>query len=564
MGFTRKISTVRRLWFILAVVFNVGGEIFVEKIHRRYLQRRRSRLCSLPRSANTAEPCREAEPERSLIPVRLREVLEKLGPTFIKLGQTLSLRPDLVGEHLAKELSKLQDQAAPFPFEEVKLIIEQELGRAPEDLFGAFDKQPFAAASLAQVHRAQLTDGTAIAVKVQRPGIKRVVEQDLRILQYLAQRAERFISGVRPYHPVLVVEEFADWTLRELDFSVEGHNAERFRYSFRHNPYVKTPQIHWGYTAPRVLTMELVEGERVDNLAAIRSTGSDGHEVVLHLLDAFVQQFLTDGFFHADPHPGNVYVLANGVLCFTDFGMVGYLNESIRRELLSCFASFVNGDLEAYLKHFMHLAEKHSDSDVAGFQKDAMEILNELFFSQSPLSMAWLFIRLISKGAMRRITFPTGLALFAKAIITIETIGRGLYPQFDFNTELPPYIQKAADKYLDPMRVSRSLQSDMFDYIDLFRTLPERAEEVLTALTEDGRKKVKFDAAQMLDMKRELDRRTDTRVLGTLSVTVLIGTLLLFYFEHAGIIWRPRSGAGFALFLFLLAWFLTKRKGQGS
>ncbi len=565
MGLTRKISNIRRLCFIIGVVFEAGGEIAVKKLRMRYLLPWRLRIHSLFHWPHSGEPGigvpLEAAP---FFPVRLREVLEKLGPTFMKLGQALSLRPDLIGEELARELSKLQDQATPFSFEEAKRTIEEDLGRGSAELFRVLDAQPFAAASLAQVHRAQLADGTEVAVKIQRPGIRRVVEQDLRILLDLAQRAERYIPDVRPFHPVLVVKEFAEWTVRELDFSVEGHNADRFRFSFRGNPHVKTPQIHWEYTAPRVLTMELIRGLRVDDLAGIKMSGCDGREVVLHLLDAYVQQFLIDGFFHADPHPGNVYVLENNVLCFTDFGMVGYLNESIRRELLSCFAAFVNGDLEAYLRHFMHLAETHKDSDVAGFHRDAAEIVNELFFSRTPLSMARLFFRLISKGAVRRITFPTGLALFAKAIMTTETVGRQLYPSFDFNAELPPCIRKAADAYLDPSRTSRSLQSDMFDYLDFFRNLPERAKQVLANLGEEGRITVRIDETQLPDIRSGLDRQTDTRILGTLMITVLVGTLLLFYFEHATFVLRPLSSAGFALFFFLLVWFLIKRKRRGS
>ena len=339
----------------------------------------------------------------------------------MKLGQVLSLRPDLVGEGLAGELSKLRDQAAPFPFEDAGRIVEEELGDPPEKLFALFDAGLWRQPPWRRCTAHNCGTGPWRRSRLQRPGIRKVVEQDLRILLRLAHYAEQYIPKMRPYHPVLVAEEFADWTLRELDFSVEGHNADRFRFSFRNNRHIKIPEIHWEYTAPRILTMELVEGVKIDDLAAVESVGGSGKEVMLHLLEAFVQQFLNDGFFHADPHPGNVFVLENNVLCFTDFGMVGYLNESVRRELLSCFAAFVNGDMEGYLKHFMHIAERHGDSDVAGFQKDAAEILNELFFSQNPLSLAHLFFRLINKGAARRITFPTGLALFAKAIMTTES-----------------------------------------------------------------------------------------------------------------------------------------------
>ena len=565
LGFGKKISNMRRLIFILSVVFKAGIQAFVERIRMKGQGAGRERP---PSSFDSAAPDEYGEgagsKETPSLFVRVRQVLERLGPTFMKLGQVLSLRPDLVGEDLAGELSRLQDQAAPFPYEDAQRIVEEDLGGPPERLFRVFDNQPFAAASLAQVHRAELPDGTHVAVKIQRPGIRKVVGQDLRILLRLARLAERCIPEMRPYHPVLVVKEFTDWTLRELDFSVEGHNADRFRFSFRKSPHVKVPEIHWDYTTARILTMELVDGAKVDDLAAIRMAGGDGKKVMLHLLESFVQQFLSDGFFHADPHPGNVFVLKNNVLCFTDFGMVGYLDESIRRELLSCFAAFVNGDMETYLKHFMHIAERHDDSDIAGFRKDAAEILNELFFSGNSSSTGRLFFRLIQKGAARRMTFPTGLALFAKAIMTTESIGRGLYAEFDFNAELPPYIRKAADDYLDHLKASRSLESDMYDYLEFLRNLPGQAKKTLDRLGEDGRITVRIDSAQLLDMRRELDLRTDTRMVGMLMVIVLAGTLLLFYFEHTGGVSKSMSSAGFILFIILFVWFLIKRRQRRS
>jgi len=563
LGLRKRISDARRLVFILSVVFGAGLQALAGRIRMKGRETGRRTSRSFSDSAVPGEyPEREGPTEPPFLFVRLRQVLEKLGPTFMKLGQVLSLRPDLVGEDLAGELSRLQDRAAPFPYEDAEGIIKEDLGSPPEKLFAVFEARPFAAASLAEVHKAQLQDGTPVAVKIQRPGIRKIVEQDLRILLRLACIAERCIPEMRPYHPVLVVKEFADWTRRELDFSVEGHNADRFRFSFRKSPHVKVPRIHWEYTTPRILTMEFVEGAKVDDLAAIKRAGGDGKKVTLRLLESFVQQFLSDGFFHADPHPGNVFVLRDNVLCFTDFGMVGYLDESIRRELLSCFAAFVNGDMEAYLKHFMHIAERHSDSDVAGFRKDAAEILNEIFFSRNSSSTGRLFFRLIRKGAARRMTFPTGLALFAKAIMTTESISRGLYAEFDFNRDLPPYIQKAADDYLDSLKASRSLQSDMYDYLEFVANFPGQVKKALNTLGEDGRITIKIDSAQLLDMRKELDRRTDTRTVGMLMVVVLAGSLLLFWFERAGSLSNPMSGAGFILFIILFVWFLIKRKAH--
>lgn len=488
----------------------------------------------------------------------LREVLEKLGPTFVKLGQVLSLRADLVGEDISQELSKLQSDVNEFSYEEASRIIAEELGKDPEKIFKSIEKKPVAAASLAQVHLARLKNNAEVAVKVQRPHIRRTIEQDIHILFYLAHLAERFVPELRMYQPLRVVKEFADWTLRELDFKVEGNNAERFRFAFKENPHIKIPDIYWDYTTPRVLTMEFIHGVKANDLAGIKKLAVNPRQLALYGVGAVFQQFLIDGFFHADPHPGNFFALKGDVLCLHDFGMVGYLTPEQRKELVSCFVAFVDKDIDSFFKHFMHLAIISDKSDVAGFQKDVSIILSELLFSPNQPSVAWVFFRIINKGAKSGISFPADLALFGKAIITTEAMGLKLYPEFNFNKELQPFVEKALRFYLDPRRTLQTLKTDIFDYLEFLKTLPEKTQSLLQKM-EKGEISMKFDAAELLGFKKEFDRQNDLRILGMVLVAVLLVTGGFLYLEGARTIFGLRlSTMSVIVSVVLFIWFIAK------
>jgi ubiquinone biosynthesis protein len=497
-------------------------------------------------------------------PAALRELLETLGPTFVKLGQVLSLRPDLVGEELSREFSRLQSAVAPFPFSRVERIIAEEFGKGIDRLFALFEPDPVAAASLAQVHRAYLSDGAEVAVKVQRPDIGPTIEQDVYLLQHLVRLAERFIPEVRPYNPVRVVQEFADWTRRELDFRSEAHNAERFRFIFRDNPHIKIPAVHWGHTSRRVLTMEYVHGVRADDLPGIERSGLDRRELALHGVDAQLQQILIDGFFHADPHPGNSIALAGNVLCFYDFGMVGHLDENQRRELISCLLAFAGRDIDTFLRHFLHVAEVNPGSDVAGFHRDASELLGEIFFSPRNANVAWLFFRLIHRGAARNIAFPPDFALFSKALITTEAMGLTLYPDFDLSEHLAPFAKKAFDAYIDPMQLRHSFATDMIDYVAFMKELPERVRGLLKKLAQEERAPTRLDARDLDTLQSAVQRQSDRRLA---QVALLcLAALLAAFAVLGGSLPAPVSsilniGMLFFFVLFLLFLFRS-RKGR--
>lgn len=494
----------------------------------------------------------------TLSPDVLRSVLEKLGPTFIKFGQVLSLRADIVGEEISEELSKLQSDVKPFSYEEARQTIIEEFNTPLEKLFKSFEKKPVAAASLAQVHRAYLKDGTEVAVKIQRPNIKIIIEQDIHILFSLAHLAERFVPELRPYQPLRVIKEFADWTLRELDFKIEGNNAERFRFTFQDNPAIHIPIIFWDLTTPRILTMEFLHGVKANDVAGIRKLGSNPKQLALNGLGAMFQQFLIDGFFHADPHPGNFFAMKDDILCLHDFGMVGYLTPDQRKELVSCFVAFENKDIDSFLKHFMHLAITSEKSDISGFQKDASEILSEVFFTPNQPSIAWAFFRLINKGARRGISFSADLALFGKAVITTEAMGMKLYPQFDLNKELQPFVEKALKSYLDPAKALQTLKTDIFDYLGFLKTLPEKTQGLLQKI-EKGDLGVKIDATELLGIKTEFDRQNDLRILGTATIILFFISSIFAYFEgRKSIGGVPLSTIGLIISAFLLFWLVAR------
>jgi ubiquinone biosynthesis protein len=487
-------------------------------------------------------------------------MLERLGPTFVKFGQILSMRADLVGTELSDELSKLQNDVGPFPYEAAREIIKEELGGYPEDVFTSFDKVPVAAASLAQVHRAFLKEGAEVAVKIQRPGIRKIIEQDIHILLMLAGLAERLLPELRAYRPVGIVQEFADWTLRELDFKAEGRNAERFRYIFRENRDISIPKIYWDYTTGRVLTASFSHGAKVTDRDQIKAYGVDRKKLASIGVDAFFQQFFVAGFFHADPHPGNFFAMPDGTLCLHDFGMVGYLGQSSRRELLSCLIAFVNKDIEAYTKHVLHLAVIDEHSDVAGFEKDAAGILSEFFFSEHPPSVAWAFFRIINMASSRGIRFSGDLALFGKALVTTEGMGRKLYPEFDLNSELAPFVTSALKGYFSPKKAFEQLQTDLLDYAASVKTFPDRVVNVLDKV-EKGEIGVKLDAGDLAGMKKEFDRQNDLRMLGMVLTAVVFATLGLLHFEGTTTVFGVHlSRAGLTVAGVLLIWFVIRMR----
>lgn len=557
-----RLPSLVRLRFIAGVLFEYGADALVDRLEIKYLVPLRCRLHCWLRHKEHGRCTKHKRERKELSAADWRTMLEKLGPTFIKLGQVLSLRADIIGEELADEFSKLQSSVPPFSYAQARQIIKEELGAYPERRFASFDKTPIAAASLAQVHKAKTKNGKVVAVKVQRPGIEKTIAQDIQILFFFASLVEKYIPESNPLRPTQVVKEFAEWTGRELDFRVEGHSADRFAHMFVKDEFIHIPKMVWDDTSRRVLTMEFVNGLHADDVAGMKRQSIDPKQVALHGVHALLRQFFIEGFFHADPHPGNFFALKNNILCLHDFGMVGQLTVKQREELLACFVAFVDQDIEGYQKHFLHLAITDEQSDTQAYQKDIAFLLNEFFYSPKQPSVAWAFFRLINLGSKRAIRFPSDLVLFAKALITTEAMGLKLYPDFKFNEHLKPFVEEAFREYFNPKRVVKSMKSDVLDYASILRTFPEQLQEAVKKITTEE-VRVKINAKELYELKAELDRQNDVRLLGLALTAMLIVTGILLYRDGVRDIGGLRLSTISAVISFVVfLWFIVHIRKQ--
>ncbi|MBI4715376.1 MAG: hypothetical protein HY760_05510, partial [Nitrospirae bacterium] len=382
-------------------------------------------------------PPRE-EPPHSMAE-RFRFALEELGPTFVKFGQILSLRRDILPEDFIQELQKLQDDVPPFPVSEVKEQIQDALKRPAEELYAFFDEKPLAAASIGQVHRARLHDGREVVVKVQRPNISRTIETDLSILLNLAKLLVRYLPESRLYEPVGLVEEFRKVIHRELDYRVEGRNAEKFRNNFAASETLCVPEVIWPLSSQRVLTLEYQMGRKVTDLAGDPAWR---RRLARAFNDSYLKQIFEHGFFHADPHPGNIFILENGRICFHDFGIMGHLDEEMMENLANLFLAFLEKDVGTLVDVYLNVGSLTGDLDMKGFKQDLKEFIEGYYdLPLRDFSFAEVMNNLIGIGRRYRIAVPTDLLLLGKAFMTVESIVRTLDPDFNLIENIRPYAQ---------------------------------------------------------------------------------------------------------------------------
>ncbi|HCC22330.1 hypothetical protein A2480_04520 [Candidatus Uhrbacteria bacterium RIFOXYC2_FULL_47_19] len=570
--FLRLRSTVgdlRRLRTIVTILFEEGLSFLVDELRLRYLVSGRSRLLRHFKSGTRlgqrllGRPIEDVPPE-----VRLRRAFERLGPTFMKLGQLLSVRPDIIPAEYIRELAKLQDIGPVLAPGIAEKIVERELGMSIENLFESFDVRPLAAASMAQVHRAVLRNGKAVAVKVRRPDIEKVVRDDIHILAYLAQTMERHIPESRRFHPVEVVRDFADWTLKEIDLEIEGAHMDMFRDGLEQIPEVVIPQVYWEYVSSSVLVSDLIEGLKVDDLPALDTAKVDRKELAVIGLRVGLHQFLIDGFFHADPHPGNLTVLpAHGHsgdkgyrplrLGIYDFGLVGRISDRFRFELISCFVSFVERDQESYVRHVLDMAEIEDDADLHSFESEARTILTGVMHrSERKSSMASAFYRVVVTGAKHGITFSTDLVLLAKAFMTVENVGLNLWPEIDLEKEMKLFLAEVVREELDPRRLVSDLKTSAFDSLYQLRQLPSETRTLFERLGR-GEIGVKMNLQEIKELKEEFDRQNDVRMLAFLAAALLIASAVILRIDdEIRTLGLPFGQIGLGVGTFVVIWLI--------
>jgi ubiquinone biosynthesis protein len=462
------------------------------------------------------------------VAMRLRQVMEELGPTFIKLGQVLSTRPDLVTNAFADEFRKLQSSTPSAPFTVIRKRLKEEFGpRWDEDVLQHIDEEPLASASIAQTHRAVLADGTPVILKIIRPGVERTIEADIAVLSDLAELVEGKVQDLG-FVPTEVVREFARQIRRELDFEMEGRSIERLRKDFAADPRVNFTQVYWQATTRRVLAMEEVKGTLLSRLTPDQFTPAERLAIVEAGTDAVFRMCLDHGFFHADPHPGNIFACEGGRIYFIDCGMTGFIEPRIRGRLAGLVASVVACDLDRVVRILIDLADADPaiENDRA-FRADTWEIVTRFQgASLESLNIAVLLNSIFDTLQRHRMHLPADLAILIKALTTIQGVGEAVAPEFNLVGHVQPLIEKLVrDQYTPSSIRDRTLRS-MSDYLELMENIPQEL-RILAAELRRKKFKLRLQMDDVHDLKVGMVNTGRLVAVAMVLASVILGSSIM-------------------------------------
>lgn len=508
----RNIRSIRRYLNIVRVLSTYGFDHVLEMLGLSDMVARSKRLF---RHDN-------ADIARLTAAERMRLALEELGPTFIKLGQLLSTRPDIIPPAFVHEFEKLQDNVPSFSFLELKAQVERELGGAAESFYTDIDQISLAAASIAQVHRASLASGEDVVIKVRRPGVVALVESDISGLMGLAHLAERHMSGSEIYDPVGVVREFARSIRREMDFTREGHTIEKFRDNFKGTQWMYFPRVYWSQTSRGVLTLEYVEGIKVSDLESLDQAGLDRKLIARRGADAFLEMVLNHGFFHGDPHPGNVLILPGNVICLLDYGIVGRLDDELKTFLSDILFAIVNRDMDEVISLLLFAGDISDTLNVRSLKRDLANFIDSYYeIPLQEIEVGRMLMEFIEIITLYNIRIQPDLMLLTKSLIIIEGMGRNLDPDFNMVEHLRPFMEKALRHKFSPRRISRDINSILLSYVNLARNLPRDLKEIVNRI---NRNKFKIDLEHRgldkftADFDRSINRLSSSMILAALII----------------------------------------------
>ena len=406
------------------------------------------------------------------IPLKLRLMLQELGTTFIKLGQLLSTRPDVVGEKIANELANLQDDNPAITYDAVKAIVERELNGKIEDLFEDFKHEELATASIGQVHEAKLITGERVAVKIQKEGITDKIDLDIRIMKYVANRADKLNSDLRKINLPGIMEEFDRSIHKEIDYNNEFMNMQRIEMNFIDNPDVHIPATYGKYCTSKVLTMEFIDGTKLNDVYA--STGDEFDKKLLAktVLDSYLQQLFIDGFFHGDPHPGNMMILEDNVVCYLDLGMMGFFDEKFKRDLSEVMLLFVDQDVDGLINQLMYMDILDYDIDTSSLRRD----LNDLFgryFGVQLNRFDGVLEALLNLMQEYGVILPNEVVTMARGLSMIEAIAHNLDPEIDVFASVKPVASQIAKQRVNPKQFFKGKKSNIILYEHMLQALPK-------------------------------------------------------------------------------------------
>jgi ubiquinone biosynthesis protein len=490
----------------------------------------------------------------------LREMLDELGPTFVKFGQLLSTRPDIVPPDILTELQGLQDDVRPFPYADVERVIREELELSVEQLFTEFEETPVAAASIGQVHRATLPNGHRVAVKVQRPNAPRQVEADLALLYQAGRIAKERVKALDFIDPRQLVDEFARSIRQELDYRLEARNAESFHHRFAGHPHVRIPRVYWSYTRARVLTLELLEGIQLADLPQDAWTMEERRRLGYLMTETWMTMIFRHGFFHGDPHPANIFVLEDGdVIGLVDFGQVGKLTDDDMSKLTRLFIDAANEQIEQLPRRLAELGVRYPKEREDEFVAELQEMYHRYYGASlseiDPLQVIREAFQLIYRLNLR---LPTRFVLLDKAIATLGSVGVDLYPDFNVFEVAKPYARSLMMERYTPRRVLARARTEGIELARVARDMPFQVHDFLEEIR-DGQIEVGFVHKGLDDFMRKLNIAFNRLVIAMVVAGGLIGSSLIGIFAKSG----PHilgihviSVLGFALSGVLGAWLL--------
>ncbi len=511
----RTYRNIRRYRQIVSVFIKYGFGGLLEQLNLDY-------YLALSKSLLTQRRIRRDELTRYSNGERLRMALEELGPTFVKLGQLLSTRPDLVPPDILAELRKLQDKVSGFPYQEVEAQIETSLSRPLHEVFAEFSRAPVAAGSISQVHQACLPDGRRVAVKVQRPGIEKQISTDIDIMYTLAELAAKHISEMEPYRPTLLVREFAKNIRQELDFQIEGRNIDRFAENFAEDRSVHIPAVYWERCSSTVLTIEWIDGVKIDELDPERDE-FDPAVLAARGADFILRQVLEFGLFHGDPHPGNLFVLPGNVIAPIDFGLVGRLDDELAGALLELLLSVLKKDVSGMVRVMFKIGVADEDKiNMRELRADFYDLLDRYAgVSLQNLRLQSLvqdFVRIINYHQIR---FLPDFILLLRVLISVENTARNLDPSFDFVRHAAPLVERLAEKRFSPEQLRELVEFQLKEVLSLLKIIPGASRDILKKLSR-GRLRLEFEHLGLERFSKNLDR-----IANRLSFTMVVSAIII-------------------------------------
>jgi ubiquinone biosynthesis protein len=490
----------------------------------------------------------------------LRELLDELGPTFVKFGQLLSTRPDVVPPDIIAELRGLQDDVRAFPFEQAERVIEEDLGNSIERLFLEFEREPVAAASIGQVHRAILPNGRIVAVKVQRPGAPRQIEADLALLYQAAKLVKERVHALDFIDARALVDEFARQIRQELDYRLEARNAQTFHRNFAGDPHVHVPRVYWSYTRARVLTLEWLDGTQLADVDTLQLSLEERSELAYRIAETWMTMIFRHGFFHGDPHPANILVLPEaGAIGLVDFGAVGKLTDDDMTKLTRLFIDAAAENVDALPKRLSDLGVRYPREREEEFLAELRELYYRYYgASLSEIDPIQVIRETFALIYSLNISLPTRYVLLDRAIATLGSVGIELYPDFNVFEVARPYARGLLLERFTPQRLARRARRDAFRYAQVFAEAPFQWHDFMEQVR-DGQIEVGFVHKGLDDFLEQTQRVFNRLVIALIVTGGLIGSSLIGVFAKGGphvLGVNAISVIGFSLSTLLGIWLL--------